>query len=129
MVRPSGLRRSCTARLVSSHCNSAAADLRHVVRSTDRVHRPRTRDAIEPWTLASSHRMKGFQMRGKIDTSLTGSLVPGLIAGVIYVIIAFATGASAMASLIGGIVVAVIAVVIGQIFRAVFNRRAASHRT
>ncbi len=61
----------------------------------------------------------------KLNTSMTGVVIPGLVAGVIYFVIAFATGASAVASIIGGIVVAAIAVAIGFIFRRVYKRRTA----
>ena len=64
----------------------------------------------------------------RINTSMTGAVIPGLVAGVIYLVIAFATGASAEAAIIGGIVIAVVAVVIGLIFRAVYRRRIASPR-
>jgi len=64
----------------------------------------------------------------RINTSMTGAVLPGLVAGVIYLVIAFATGASAEGAIIGGIVIAVVAVVIGLIFRAVYRRRAASPR-
>jgi hypothetical protein len=61
----------------------------------------------------------------RINTMMTGAVIPGLIAGVIYFVIAFVTGASAAAAIIGGVVVAAIAIVIGLTFRAVFKRRAA----
>ncbi len=64
----------------------------------------------------------------KINTSMTGVVIPGLAAGVIYFVIAFATGALAVASIIGAIVVAAIAVAIGFVFRAVYKRRAAGPR-
>lgn len=64
----------------------------------------------------------------KINTSMTGVVIPSLAAGVIYVIIAFATGASARASIIGGIVVVLVAVAIGFVFRAVYKRRTARPR-
>ena len=64
----------------------------------------------------------------RLNTSMTGVVIPGLIAGVIYVVIAAATGASAAAAIIGGLVVAVIAIGIGFIFRSIFKRRAGSGR-
>lgn len=67
-------------------------------------------------------------MAVRINSSMTGAVVPGLAAGVIYLVIALATGASAEAAIIGGIVVAVVAVVIGLIFRDVYRRRATSPR-
>ena len=64
----------------------------------------------------------------KINTSVTGVVIPGLAAAVIYFIIAFATGASAVASIIGAIAVGLIAMGIGFMFRAVYQRRAGGPR-
>src|ERR1039458_7361544 len=52
----------------------------------------------------------------RINTSMTGAVIPGLVAGVIYLVIAFATGASAEAAIIGGILNPVVAAGLGLLF-------------
>jgi predicted lipid-binding transport protein (Tim44 family) len=64
----------------------------------------------------------------RINTTMSGSLLPGLGAGVIYFIIALGTGVSFIASIVGGIVIAVIAIVIGLTVRVVVKQRVASLR-
>jgi len=46
----------------------------------------------------------------RLNTSMTGVVIPGLIAGVIYAAIAAATGASAVAAIIGALLVAAVAI-------------------
>jgi predicted lipid-binding transport protein (Tim44 family) len=69
---------------------------------------------------------EGSAMR--LNTSMTGVVIPGLIAGVIYAVIAGVTGASAVAAIIGALLVAAVAIGIGFIFRSIFKRRAGSRR-
>ena len=64
----------------------------------------------------------------RLNTSMTGVVIPGLIAGVIYAVIAAATGASAVAAIIGALLVAAVAIGIGFIFRSILKRRAGSGR-
>jgi hypothetical protein len=59
----------------------------------------------------------------RINSSMSGIVLPGIIAGVIYFVIAIATGASVGPSVVGGVVIAIIALAIGFIFRAVYLRR------
>jgi O-antigen/teichoic acid export membrane protein len=64
----------------------------------------------------------------RLNTSMTGVVIPGLIAGVIYAVVAAATGASAVAAIVGALLVAVAAIGIGFIFRSIFKRGAGSRR-